>query len=74
MTNLQTRVTRIHVTPDTIFNERAFSVEIDDEGAGEYLVIRGFCPEHNSLAIEADEWPALRDAIDLMVKNVRAEE
>lgn len=73
MKNLQTRVTRIHLTPDTIFNEHAFSIEIDDGGAGEFLVIRGFSLEHESLAINVDEWPALRDAVDLMVKNVRTE-
>lgn len=74
MSKLQTRVTRIHLTPDTIFSERAFSIEIDDEGGGEFLVIRGFSLEHGALAIDVDEWPALRDAIDLMAKNVRGEE
>lgn len=73
MSKLQTRTTRIHLTPDTIFNERAFSVEIDDEGAGEFLVIRGFSLEHGALAVDVDEWPTLRDAIDFMAKNVRAE-
>lgn len=71
MTNLQTRVTRIHLTPDSISHERAFSIEIDDEGGGEYLVIRN---DSNQLAIDDQEWPALRDAIDLMFKNVRTEE
>ena len=75
MSKLQTRVTRIHLTPDTIFNERAFSIEIDDEGAGEFLVIRSLAPwAENALAIEAGEWPALRDAVDLMIENVRTEE
>lgn len=40
MSNLQTRITRIHLTPDTIFNERAFSIEIDDEGGGEFIAVR----------------------------------
>lgn len=76
MSDLQTRVTRIHLTPDTIYNERAFSVEIDDEGGGEFIVVRCLSCElgaPHTLAIDHDEWPALRDAIDLMVKNVRAE-
>lgn len=73
MNKLQTRVTRIHLTPDVIFHERAFSVEIDDEGAGEFIVIRSVCGP-GTLAIEAGEWPALRDAVDLMAKNVKAEE
>lgn len=70
MSKLQTRITRIHVTPDTIFNERAFSVEIVDEGGGEYLVIRN---DSDQLAIDDHQWPAMRDAIDLMVRNVRTE-
>lgn len=74
MSKLQTRTTRIHLTPDTIYSERAYSIEIDDEGGGEFIVIRGFSPEHDSLAIDVDVWSALRDAVDLMVKNVRAAE
>lgn len=74
MSKLQTRATRIHLTPDTIFNERAFSIEIDDEGGGEFLVIRSACCEHAALSVDVEEWPALRDAIDQMAKNVRAGE
>lgn len=71
MSKLQTRVTRIHLTPDSIFHERAFSIEIDDEGGGEFLAIRN---DSQQLDIDADEWPVLRDAIDSMFKNVRTEE
>lgn len=73
MTNLQTRTTRIHLTPDTIINQRAFSIEIDDYGGGEFIMIRGSSLEPGALAVEAGEWPALRDAVDLMFKNVRTE-
>lgn len=74
MSKLQTRTTRIHVTPDTIFNERAFSIEIVDEGGVEYLVIRSLAPwAEDALTIDADEWPALRDAVDSMFKIVRVE-
>lgn len=73
MSKLQTRTTRIHLTPDTIFHERAFSIGIDDEGAGEFLVIRS-CGERGALTVDVGEWPALRDAIDLMAKNVRGGE
>lgn len=74
MSNLQTRVTRIHLTPDVIFSEQALTVEIDDGGGGEFIVIRGVCREPGTLTIDPGEWPALRDAIDLMIKNVRTEE
>lgn len=39
MNKLKYRTTRIHLTPDSILHERAFSVEIDINGAGEFLVI-----------------------------------
>lgn len=70
MNKLHIRTTRIHLTPDTIFHERAFSIEIDDEGGGEFLVIRS---DAQQLDIDVDEWPALRDAVELMIKNVRNE-
>lgn len=73
MSKLQTRVTRVHLTPDDIDNDRAFSIEIDDEGAGEFLVIRSVCCEQAVLTVDVDEWPALRDAIDFMAQNVRTE-
>lgn len=35
------RVTRLHVLPEgePLFDERGFSVEIDDEGGGEFVVV-----------------------------------
>lgn len=33
MSKLQTRTTRVHLMPDAIDNERALSIEIEDDGA-----------------------------------------
>lgn len=70
MNKLKYRTTRIHLTPGPIFHERAFIVEIADNGAGEFLVISN---DTQHLTIDPDDWPDLREAIDLMVKNVRTE-
>lgn len=65
-----TRVTRLHVIPEAepIFDERGFSVEIADEGGGEFVVVSDFAEK---IRIDAKEWPALREAIDRMVKECR---
>lgn len=70
-----TRVTRLHVLPEgqPIFDERAYSVEIDDEAGGEFVKV--LCHDENcsngQISIDPREWPALREAIDRMVKECR---
>lgn len=66
MSNLKIRTTRIHLTPDSILHDRAFSVEIADEGGGEFVIIQS---ESGELAIEHGEWKTLRDAIDMMFSS-----
>lgn len=65
-----TRVTRVHVLPEgePIFSEQAFTVEIDDEAGGEFVVVRD-C--EGKIRLNPEEWPALRKAIDRMVKECR---
>ena len=65
-----TRVTRVHVLPEgePLFDERGFSVEIDDEGGGEFVVVHD---RDGEIRLNAEEWPALREAIDRMVKECR---
>lgn len=65
-----TRVTRLHVLPEgePLFDVRGFRVEIDDEGGGEFVIVSEF---GGNIRIDAKEWPALRKAIDRMVKECR---
>ena len=65
-----TRVTRLHVVPEAepLFSEQAYTVEIDDEGGGEFIIVSDFAEK---IRINAKEWPALREAIDRMVKECR---
>jgi predicted lysophospholipase L1 biosynthesis ABC-type transport system permease subunit len=57
----------------SIFSENVYTVEIDDEAAGEYVVVRQVNhdgPEER-LSIDPRHWPALRAEIDRMVAECR---
>lgn len=64
------RVTRLHVMPEgePLFSEQAYAVEIDDEGGGEFVVVRD---REGKIRLNAEEWPALCEAIGRMVKECR---
>lgn len=68
-----TRVTKLTITPDgePLFSERATDVLIDDEAAGEFVVVEQHADELGKIAIDPDEWPTLRAAINRMVKECR---
>lgn len=65
-----TRVTRLHVMPEgePLFSEQAFTVEIEDEAGGEFVVVSD-C--EGKIRLNAEEWPELRRAIGRMVKECR---
>lgn len=66
-----TRVTRLHVLPEgeALFSEQAYTVEIDDEAGGEFVVVSD-C--EGKIRLNPEEWPALRNAINHMVKECRS--
>lgn len=70
---MKIRTTGIHVVPEgePLFDERAYSIRIDDEAAGEFVVIRAMDSEPGSgdLRVNPDEWPKLREAIDMMIEQ-----
>lgn len=55
----------------TIFDEASFRVEVDDEAGGEFVVVKNTC-EDGCLKIDPQDWPALRDAIELAISECRA--
>jgi len=68
----RTRVTRLLVLPsgEPAFSEMATSVEIDDEAAGEFVVVEQHGrSDLGKIAINPEEWPALRAAIDRMIQE-----
>lgn len=71
---METRVLSVVVAPEceAIFSERATVVRIEDEAGGEYVVVsQDSVPERGNIAINPEEWPELREAIDRMVKECR---
>lgn len=71
MSDYEVRVTRLTVLPkgEDIFTERATNVEIADEAGGEFVVI--WQSGEARIPVDPAEWPALRGAIDRMVKECR---
>lgn len=72
---IKSRVTRVVVVPEgeAIFSEMATTVEIDDEAGGEFVTVTQ--DDRNDLgkiAINPEEWPALRAAINRMVRACSA--
>jgi len=68
-----TRVTKLTITPDgePLFSERATDVLIEDMAAGEFVVVEQRADGMGKIAIDPDEWPTLRAAINRMVKGCR---
>lgn len=68
-----TRTTQLTVLPkdQEVFSELATHISIDDESAGEFVRVKQDGRTDNSIAINPDEWPTLRDAIDRMIQECR---
>lgn len=73
--NYVARIKTLVVLPegDPLFSERCTEITIDDESGGEFVLLRqtGAIREGNEIAINPEEWPKLRDAIDGMVASCK---
>lgn len=70
----ETRTLSILVAPkdQPTFSEYATEIKIVDEAAGEFLeVSQTGRTDLGKIAINPEEWPTLRDAIDRMIKQCR---
>ena len=75
MSDYETRTTRLVVLRQgaELFDESATTVEIEDEAAGEFIILsQSHMDKHSMLKIVPEEWPRLRDAIDKMVAECRS--
>ena len=70
MTEYETRTLSILVVPKdaSIFDQNATKISIDDEAAGEFVVVS---QDENIIKIDPEEWPIVRTAINDMVKECR---
>lgn len=69
----ETRVTQIVVCPqgESLFSECATTVQIKDEGGGEFVQVSQEVEELGRLWINPEEWPVLRAAINRLIKQCR---
>ena len=74
MSKHQPRVTRLAVGPadEPLFSEMVTTVEIADESGGEFVeVSQHGGTDIGKIQINREEWPALRDAINRLVRECR---
>ena len=74
MPEYETRTTSMTIVPkgEPLFSEQATVVSIVDESGGEFVEVRqSGRADLGKIAINPKEWPALRDAISLMIENCR---
>lgn len=73
----ETRTTKIIVLMKgkDIFDESATSIEIVNESGGEYLEVSQCSDMYDGkIAIDPYEWPAIKAAINKMIKECRCHE
>jgi hypothetical protein len=66
---MKLRVTRMHVLPagNPIFSEPGYSVEIDDEAGGEFLILKD--NDDNAISFDKEHWPTIKSAVEAMIKE-----
>ena len=78
MKSIIQRCTQITVAPEDepIFSELATSITIEDEGVGEFLKVSQINDhaKKGTIEITPEEWPTIRDAIDVMIAACRKED
>ncbi len=58
-----------------IFDEGAMKVSIDDEGAGEFVVLEQNCSDGvRKLLIDPGEWPLIVEAVGGLLKDIARRE
>jgi len=70
----QTRTISIAVMPtdDPIYSEAVTTVSIEDESGGEFVIVdQSNGGNYGKIAINPEEWPTLRNAIDKMITECR---
>lgn len=71
MSEYETRVTAVMVNQvgESVFSEMATTVRIEDEAAGEFVVVEQVSV--GKVHVCKDEWPMIRAAVDDMISKCR---
>jgi len=70
------RITQMTIAPEgePIFSEMATDICIEDEAAGEYIVLKQVTRNDGAIAINPEEWDVIRATIDQMFAEMKAHE
>ena len=75
MNNFITRITRLTVLEkgEPLFSEKATHIELDDEAAGELILIR---QTHDSIqpgtiSVDPTEWKQIKAAVDKLLSEIQ---
>ena len=68
-----TRTTQFIVAPQghNTFSEDATTITITDDAGGEFVVVEQNTADYGKIAINPEEWPVLRAAIDQLIGECR---
>ena len=55
----------------TVMDDSVTKVEIVDENGGEYVTVSQCIREEQTISITAEEWPAIKAAVDKMIGECR---
>jgi len=71
--NYTTRITQMTIAPEgePIFSEMATDICIEDEAAGEYIVLKQVTRNDGTIAIKPEEWDVIRATIDQMFAEMQ---
>lgn len=71
----ETRTMALLVGPDGApsYSDMVSTISIAQEGSGEFVEVEQHGPGVGKIAINPDEWPALRDAIERMIRDCRGD-
>lgn len=72
--NYEERITAVVVLPEgkPLFDAHATVIKLDDESAGEFIIIEQHADESTgNIRIDIEEWPKIRRAINKMAKRAR---
>lgn len=70
----RTLVIAVKPTTEPIFSDRCTRIEIADEAAGEFVTVSQLANDNRPIRIDPDEWPAIRDAIEHMIDEIKRHE
>lgn len=77
MSKLITRITRMHIIPEgePIYTEKGYTVEIDDESGGEFVIVKdGSTADGAGVRIDPKDWIEVRAAVNDLMDQIKRHE